>query len=61
MEASHHGSHRRIPASNRIAQGVRPIRPIIEVAVLLVSAVALGVVLVGALVWTLWTLGLVLS
>ncbi len=58
MEASHHVSHRRIPASNRIAQGVRPI---IEVAVLLVSAVALGAVLVGALVWTLWTLGLVLS
>ncbi len=58
MVASHHVFHRRIPASERITQGWRSV---VHVVVLLVSAVALGVVLVAMLVWTLWTLGLVLA
>jgi sterol desaturase/sphingolipid hydroxylase (fatty acid hydroxylase superfamily) len=58
MVANHHGVHHRIPAPDRITQARRSV---VHVVVLLVSAVALGTVLLGALVWTLWILGVVLA
>ncbi len=54
------GSYRsrpQVPAANRIIQAGRPV---VEVTGLLVGAAILGAVLVGALVWTLRTLGLLL-
>ncbi len=57
MVARHHVSHRQVAESDRITQGWRPV---LDGVVLLLSATALVVVLLVALVWMLGTLGLVL-
>ncbi len=56
MVASHNLS-RRTSASGRNPRGWRPV---LDGVVLLLGVTALVVVLLVALVWTLWTLGLVL-
>jgi hypothetical protein len=58
MVASSQRSRRQVPVPDRITQAVQPV---VDAVVLLVGAMALGTVLVAALVWILRTLGLVLA
>ena len=57
MVTRHHVSHRSTSLSDRVTRGLRPV---LDLVVLLLSAASLTALLVVALVWLLWTLGLVL-